>query len=68
VWNALAGVAELLPAAPITRNQIDLMRHDNVAAFDAPGLKELDIEPRDINEVIRLIDQCRDMGSRSSPA
>jgi uncharacterized protein YbjT (DUF2867 family) len=68
VWNALAGVAELLPAAPITRNQIDLMRHDNVAAFDAPGLKELDIEPRDIDEVIRLIDQCRDMGSRSSPA
>ncbi|TIN21692.1 MAG: complex I NDUFA9 subunit family protein [Mesorhizobium sp.] len=67
-WNALAGVAELLPAAPITRNQVDLMRHDNVAAIDAPGLKELDIEPRDINEVIRLIEQRRDAGSRTSPA
>ncbi|MER9305389.1 complex I NDUFA9 subunit family protein [Mesorhizobium sp. M0293] len=67
-WNALAGVAELLPAAPITRNQVDLMRHDNVAAIDAPGLKELDIGPWDINEVIRLIEQRRDAGSRTSPA
>lgn len=57
VWKALAGVAELLPAAPITRNQVDLMRHDNVAAIGVPGLKELDIEPRDIDEVIRLIEQ-----------
>ncbi|TIW38372.1 MAG: complex I NDUFA9 subunit family protein, partial [Mesorhizobium sp.] len=47
----------LLPAAPITRNQVDLMRHDNVAAIGAPGLKELDIEPRGIEEVIRLIDR-----------
>ncbi|MER9051482.1 complex I NDUFA9 subunit family protein [Mesorhizobium sp. M0923] len=67
VWNALAGVAELLPAAPITRNQIDLMRQDNVAAINAPGLKELDIEPRDIDEVIRVIEQRRGVGSRSSP-
>lgn len=57
VWKALAGVAELLPVAPITRNQVDLMRHDNVAAIDVPGLKELDIEPRDIDEAIRLIEQ-----------
>ncbi|RUU98110.1 complex I NDUFA9 subunit family protein [Mesorhizobium sp. M6A.T.Cr.TU.017.01.1.1] len=56
-WDALAGLAELLPAAPITRNQVDLMRHDNVAAIGAPGLKELDIEPRDIDEVIRLIER-----------
>jgi uncharacterized protein YbjT (DUF2867 family) len=56
-WDALAGLAELLPAGPITRNQVDLMRHDNVAAIGAPGLKELDIEPRDIDEVIRLIER-----------
>ncbi|RWP65949.1 MAG: complex I NDUFA9 subunit family protein [Mesorhizobium sp.] len=56
-WDALAGVAELLPGAPITRNQVDLMRHDNVAAIGAPGLKELDIAPRDIEEVIRLIER-----------
>lgn len=57
VWNALAGVAELLPGPPITRNQVDLMRHDNVAATDAPGLNELDVEPRAIDEVIRMIEQ-----------
>ncbi|TIL65999.1 MAG: complex I NDUFA9 subunit family protein [Mesorhizobium sp.] len=56
-WDALAGVAELLPGAPITRNQVDLMRHDNVAAIGAPGLKELDLAPRDIEEVIRLIER-----------
>jgi NADH dehydrogenase len=33
------------------------MRHDNVAAIGAPGLKELDIAPRDIEEVIRLIER-----------
>ena len=56
-WSALAGVAELLPAAPITRNQIDLMRHDNVAATGMPGLQELGIEPQGIDAVIRMIEQ-----------
>jgi NADH dehydrogenase len=56
-WDALAGVAEFLPAAPITRNQVDLMRHGNVASIGAPGLKQLDIEPRDIDEAIRLIER-----------
>ena len=55
VWTALARVAEFLPAAPVTRNQVDLMRHDNVAAVDLPGLRELDIEPCNIDEVIRSI-------------
>jgi len=59
VWTALARVAEFLLAAPLTRNQIDLMRHDNVAAVDLPGLKELDIEPRSIGAVIRMIEQAR---------
>ncbi len=58
VWNVLARVAEFLPAVPLTRNQIDLMRHDNVAALDLPGLKELDIEPHNIDEVIRAIAQA----------
>jgi uncharacterized protein YbjT (DUF2867 family) len=58
-WNVLALAAEFLPAAPITRNQIDLMRHDNVAAADLPGLSELDIEPRAISAVIRMIMQAK---------
>ena len=54
-WSALATAAEFLPAAPLTRNQVDLMRRDNVAADDLPGLKELGIEPRGIEEVVRMI-------------
>jgi uncharacterized protein YbjT (DUF2867 family) len=58
VWSALALVAEFLPGTPLTRNQIDLMRHDNVAAVDLRGLNELDIEPRAIREVIHMIGQA----------
>ena len=58
VWNILARAAEFFPGAPLTRNQIDLMRHDNVAAADLPGLSELHIEPRAIREVIRMIEQA----------
>jgi uncharacterized protein YbjT (DUF2867 family) len=55
-WSALAGLAEILPSPPITRNQIDLMRYDNVAAPGMPGLQELGIEPRGIDAVIRMIE------------
>lgn len=58
IWSVLATIAEFLPAAPLTRNQIELMRHDNVAARDLPGMKELDIEPHGIREVIRAIEQA----------
>jgi uncharacterized protein YbjT (DUF2867 family) len=55
IWSVLARMAEFLPAAPLTLNQIELMRHDNVAAPDLPGMRELDIEPHGISEVIRAI-------------
>jgi uncharacterized protein YbjT (DUF2867 family) len=55
-WNVLARVAEFFPGAPLTRNQIDLMRHDNVAAADLPGLSELEVQPHAIREVIRMIE------------
>jgi uncharacterized protein YbjT (DUF2867 family) len=57
VWSALAGIAERLPVTPITRNQIDLMRCDNVVALGMPGLQPIDIAPRGIGEVIRMIEQ-----------
>ncbi|RUW65459.1 hypothetical protein EOA29_39775 [Mesorhizobium sp. M1E.F.Ca.ET.063.01.1.1] len=55
-WSALAGVAEFLPTPPFTRNQVDLMRQDNVTTGGMPGLPELGIEPRDIEQVIRMIE------------
>ncbi len=54
-WDAMAFVGERLPGAPLARNQVDLMRIDNVAAPDLPGLADLGVEPRDVDEVIRVI-------------
>src|SRR5438105_3789091 len=42
LWRILASGAELLPGAPITRNQVALIQRDNIAA-DCPGLSSLDI-------------------------
>lgn len=56
VWSMLATAAEFLPAVSLTRNQVDLMRHDNVAANGLPGLEELGIQSRGIEDVIRMIE------------
>ncbi|RJT16934.1 hypothetical protein D3227_40735 [Mesorhizobium waimense] len=60
VWNSIAAVAEFVPGALIQRNQVDLMRVDNVAAIDLPGLRQVGIEPRDILEVIGMIEHTGD--------
>jgi NADH dehydrogenase len=46
VWEAIAAGARLLPSPPITEGQVALMRKDNVASLDLPGLGTLGIEPR----------------------
>jgi hypothetical protein len=51
-WQTLALFAELLPEAPITRNQVDLMAIDNVASPACPGFGALAVEPRGIEEVL----------------
>lgn len=43
---------ELLPVPPLTRDQIELLRRDNVVAPDAAGLAELGIEPTPIEVVV----------------
>jgi len=55
IWWALAGVAELLPGAPVTRNQVDLMRMDNVTAPGIPGLVELGIGPQSVEQVLQAM-------------
>ena len=45
IWKPLAFVSELLPGAPLTRNQVALMERDNVASSDLPGLAELGVVP-----------------------
>jgi uncharacterized protein YbjT (DUF2867 family) len=54
-WHALAGVAEMLPGAPITRNQVELMQIDTVVSADVPGFADLGISPRAMEEVLQSI-------------
>ena len=39
-WNALAGVAEMLPQPPLTRNQVELMQIDTTASESLPGFRD----------------------------
>ena len=52
LWRILAMGAELLPSAPITRNQVALMQRDNIASGDFPGLESLHITPKEIEDLL----------------
>jgi NADH dehydrogenase len=54
VWQTLALIAEIMPAPPVTRNQVELMAIDNVASSAQPGFAALGIEPRGIEAVLAL--------------
>lgn len=45
LWHLMATLLAVLPNPPLTRDQLILMRSDNVAATDMPGFAELGIEP-----------------------
>jgi NADH dehydrogenase len=47
-WKIAALVAEGLPRAPLTRNQVELMQIDNVASLGLPGFADLGIAPTGI--------------------
>lgn len=55
VWHALARAAEQLPGAPLTRNQVELMEIDTMAAGGLPGFAALDMSPQDIGPTIDAI-------------
>ncbi|MCI3953069.1 MAG: epimerase [Burkholderiales bacterium] len=57
LWHALAWVSEHVPGASLTRNQIALMQHDNVASPCLPGLPELGIKPTAIETVLPEIER-----------
>jgi len=52
VWRLLAMVLSPLTSPPISEGQVALLRQDNVAAADLPGLSALGIEPRSIDSVL----------------
>jgi uncharacterized protein YbjT (DUF2867 family) len=54
-WDALAGVAEMLPRPPLTRNQVELMQIDSTASESLPGFRSLGISPRPLDDELKAI-------------
>ena len=54
-WHGLAWIAEMLPAAPVTHSQVDLMQIDTVASPDQLGFTALGISPRPMEEALQNI-------------
>jgi uncharacterized protein YbjT (DUF2867 family) len=54
-WNALAGIAEMLPQPPLTRNQVELMQIDTTASERLPGFGALGFSPRSLEDELEAI-------------
>jgi uncharacterized protein YbjT (DUF2867 family) len=54
-WDAVAGLAEILPHPPLTRNQVELMQIDTTASDSRPGFGLLGISPRSLEEELKAI-------------
>ena len=52
IWRAVGCFGELLPSPPITRNQVDLMEADSIAAPGMPGFQALQIQPHGMEEIL----------------
>ena len=52
VMTLAATAMSILPAAPVTRDQLNLLKVDNVASADLPGLEELGIQPTPIDLIV----------------
>jgi uncharacterized protein YbjT (DUF2867 family) len=55
LWDAIAGLAEILPQPPLTRNQVELMQIDTTASDNLAGLRELGISPRSLEEELEAM-------------
>ena len=55
LWDALAGLAEMLPRPPLTRNQVELMQIDTTASENLPGFRALGISPRSLEDELEAI-------------
>ncbi|MCH8503888.1 MAG: complex I NDUFA9 subunit family protein [Ectothiorhodospiraceae bacterium] len=52
VWKLLAALASVLPNPPLTRDQVILMRQDNIPGEAVGTFADLGIEPRDLRSEI----------------
>src|SRR5580693_4406506 len=55
LWDAMAGLAEMLPQPPFTRNQVELMQIDTTASENLPGFRALGISPRSLEDELEAI-------------
>jgi NADH dehydrogenase len=55
VWHALGWMGELVPGAPVTRSQVELMEVDTVASPGLPGFADVGIDPRPMEEALESI-------------
>ena len=55
LWDAAAGLAEMLPHPPLTRNQVELMQIDTTASDSRPGFGPLGISPRSLEEELKAM-------------
>jgi hypothetical protein len=58
----LAGVAEMLPHPPLTRNQVELMKIDTTASERLPGFRALGISPRSLEDQVEAIPRQNKQG------
>lgn len=54
-WSAAAGLAEILPHPPLTRNQVELMQIDTTASGSRPGFGLVGISPRSLEEELKAM-------------
>src|SRR6476661_7309406 len=54
-WHAVAGLAEILPQPPLTRNQVELMQIDTVSSENRPGFRALGISPRSLEDELEAM-------------
>lgn len=50
--SAMGSIMQILPSAPLTRDQVEQLKRDNVVADGQPGLRELGIEPHTVEVII----------------
>jgi uncharacterized protein YbjT (DUF2867 family) len=50
--SLLGAVFELLPTPPLTRDQVKLLKVDNVATLNMPGFAHLDISPTAVEMIV----------------
>jgi uncharacterized protein YbjT (DUF2867 family) len=54
-WDAAAGLAEILPHPPLTRNQVELMQIDTTASDGLPGFGLLGMSPRSLEDELKAM-------------